>query len=136
MASHRQKNTRHILTWILVTAFAMLWGASMSLGIANAQTRERPNIILFFSDDLSYRDLSCYGQTNYATPHLDALALNGMRFNQAYAGSPECAPSRASLMTGMHMGHCRIRANRSVRGQDHLLDEDVTIAEKKVRLPR
>ena len=44
-----------------------------------------------------------------------ALALNGMRFSQAYAGSPECAPSRASLMTGMHMGHCRIRANRSVR---------------------
>lgn len=52
-----------------------------------------------------------------------------MRFTNAYSGSPECAPARASLMTGMHMGHCRIRANRSVRGQDHLLAEDVTVAE-------
>jgi len=99
------------------------------LGAQPASTVTAPNIILIFSDDLSYRDLSCYGQKNYATPHLDALALNGMRFNRAYAGSPECAPSRASLITGMHMGHCRIRANRSVRGQDHLRSEDVTIAE-------
>lgn len=89
----------------------------------------KPNILLIFSDDLSYRDLSYTGQTHYSTPHLDALAMNGIRFTHAYAGSPECAPSRGSLMTGMHMGHCRIRANRSVRGQDHLLTEDVTIAE-------
>ncbi|MEF8812097.1 MAG: arylsulfatase [Bacteroidales bacterium] len=87
------------------------------------------NIIFIFSDDLSYRDLSCYGQSKFATPNLDSLAMNGIRFTQAYSGSPECAPSRASLMTGMHMGHCRIRANSSVRGQDHLLTEDVTVAE-------
>ena len=89
----------------------------------------KPNILFIFSDDLSYCDLSCYGQKMFSTPHLDQLATNGVRFTQAYCGSPECAPSRASLMTGMHMGHCRIRANRSVRGQDHLLAEDVTIAE-------
>jgi len=89
----------------------------------------KPNIVMIFSDDLSYRDLSCYGQKNYSTPNLDKLAMGGMRFVNAYSGSPECAPSRGSLMTGMHMGHCRIRANSSVRGQDHLLDEDVTIAE-------
>lgn len=90
---------------------------------------QRPNILFIFSDDLSYRDLSCYGQTQFSTPNLDALAMNGMRFTNAYSGSPECAPARASLMTGMHMGHCRIRANRSVRGQDHLLAEDVTMGE-------
>lgn len=89
----------------------------------------KPNIVLIFSDDLSYRDLSCYGQKLYHTPNLDKLAMDGMRFTQAYSGSSECAPARASLMTGMHMGHCRIRKNRSVRGQDHLLAEDVTIAE-------
>jgi arylsulfatase A-like enzyme len=90
---------------------------------------DKPNIIFIFSDDLSYRDLSAYGQKAFTTPHLDALAVGGLRFTRAYAGSPECAPSRASLMTGMHMGHCRIRANRSVRGQDHLKSEDVTVAE-------
>jgi len=90
---------------------------------------DKPNILLIFSDDLSYRDLSCYGQKHFRTPNLDKLATGGMRFTQTYSGSAECAPARASLMTGMHMGHCRIRRNRSVRGQDHLLAEDITIAE-------
>ena len=90
---------------------------------------QKPNILIIFSDDLSHSDLSCYGQKEFSTPNLDALALNGIRFTQTYSGSPECAPSRGSLMTGMHMGHCRIRANSSVRGQDHLLSEDVTMAE-------
>jgi arylsulfatase A-like enzyme len=90
----------------------------------------KPNILFILSDDLSYRDLSCYGQTMYATPNLDQLAMGGIRFTQAYSGSPECAPSRGSLMTGMHLGHCRIRANSSLRGeQDPLLPEDVTMAE-------
>lgn len=92
-------------------------------------SQNKPNILFIFSDDLSYRDLSCYGQENYNTPSLDKLAMNGIRFTNAYSGSSECAPSRASLMTGTHMGHCRIRANNSVRGQDHLDAEDVTIAE-------
>ena len=89
----------------------------------------RPNILFILSDDLSYRDLSCFGQIQYRTPNLDRLCESGLRFDNAYSGSPECAPSRASLMTGLHMGHCRIRNNRSARGQDHLLASDITIAE-------
>jgi len=73
--------------------------------------------------------LGCYGQKHIETPHLDRLYREGMRFTQAYAGACECAPTRCSLITGKHMGHARIRLNRSVRGQDHLLDEDVTVAE-------
>ena len=96
---------------------------------ADIEGENQPNIIFIFSDDLSYGDLSCYGQENFTTPNLDKLALNGIRFNQAYAGASECAPSRGSLMTGMHMGHCRIRANSSARGQDHLVDDDITVAE-------
>ncbi len=90
---------------------------------------EKPNIIFIFSDDVSYRDFSVTGQKMFKTPNIDRLATGGIMFMNAYSGSPECAPARASLMTGMHMGHCRIRANRSVRGQDHLLSEDVTVAE-------
>ncbi len=105
-------------------------GMVMPSCVTVAKRRVRkPNILFIFSDDLSYRDLSCYGQKKFSTPNLDKLAISGVRFTQAYCGSPECAPSRASLMTGMHMGHCRIRANRSVRGQDHLLREDATVAE-------
>lgn len=98
------------------------------LGVT-APAAERPNIIFILSDDLSYRDLACYGQQHIETPNLDRLYRQSMRFTQAYAGACECAPTRCSLMTGLHMGHARIRLNRSVRGQDHLLDEDVTVAE-------
>ena len=90
---------------------------------------DRPNVVFILSDDLSYRDLGCYGQDHIETPNLDRLFSEAMRFTQAYAGACECAPTRCSLMTGLHMGHARIRLNCSVRGQDHLLDEDVTVAE-------
>ena len=89
----------------------------------------RPNILFILADDLSYRDLSCFGQVQFETPNLDRLCQTGLRFDNAYCGSPECAPSRGSLMTGLHMGHCRIRKNDSARGQDHLLASDLTIAE-------
>ncbi len=105
----------------------MLLGSAFSLSAR--EPIDKPNIIIFFSDDLSYKDLSSYGQEHYSTPNLDKLAEGGIRFNICYAGACECAPSRGSLMTGMHMGHCTIRCNNSVRGQDHLNDEDITIAE-------
>ena len=90
----------------------------------------KPNIVFLLADDLAYKDLSAYGQKARRTPNLDRLALGGVRFTQAYAGASMCAPSRAVLMTGLHLGHCRIRNNRSVRGgQEYLLDEDVTVAE-------
>jgi arylsulfatase A-like enzyme len=61
----------------------------------------KPNIIFILADDLGYGDLGCYGQTKFRTPNIDALADQGMRFTQFYAGSTVCAPSRAVLMTGM-----------------------------------
>jgi arylsulfatase A-like enzyme len=90
---------------------------------------EKPNIIFILADDLSYRDLSCYGQLQYQTPNLDGLAEKGVRFTQAYAAAPECAPSRGCLMTGLHTGHGPIRVNGSARGQEPLRDGDITIAE-------
>ncbi len=93
------------------------------------EAHHTPNIVFILSDDLSYRDLGCYGQQHIETPNLDRLHDEAKRFTQAYAGACECAPTRCSLMTGQHMGHARIRLNRSVRGQEHLLDEDVTVAE-------
>ena len=116
----------HILTRLCL---GMITVAVLCCPTLAKELERKPNILFIFSDDLSYRDLSSYGQEQFRTPNLDKLAMNGIRFTQAYSGSSECAPSRGSLMTGMHMGHCRIRANSSVRGQDHLLSEDVTVAE-------
>lgn len=73
-----------------------------------------PNIVLILADDLGYGDLGCYGQRNFATPHLDRMAAEGMRFTQHYAGSPVCAPSRACLLAGQHTGHVYQRANGEI----------------------
>jgi arylsulfatase A len=85
---------------------------------------QRPNIILIQADDLGYGDLSVYGQTQFQTPALDRLAAEGIRFTQYYSGSTVCAPSRASLMSGLHTGHVWIRGN----GEIPFRDEDVTVA--------
>ena len=89
-----------------------------------APQQARPNIILIQADDLGYGDLSAYGQGRFATPSLDRLAREGIRFTNYYAGSTVCAPSRASLMTGLHTGHGWIRGN----GDIPLRAEDVTVA--------
>ena len=76
---------------------------------------ERPNIIYIMCDDLGYADVGCYGQEYINTPNLDRMAREGMRFTQAYAGSPVSAPSRACFMTGQHTGHTWVRGNKEYR---------------------
>ena len=79
------------------------------LSACGSQTEEqKPNIIYIMCDDLGYNDLACYGQQYINTPNLDRMASEGMRFTQAYAGSPVSAPSRASFMTGQHTGHTEV----------------------------
>jgi len=72
---------------------------------------QKPNIIYILADDLGYGELGCYGQAKIKTPHIDRLAAEGMRFTQHYSGSPVCAPSRCTLLTGLHTGHSTIRDN-------------------------
>jgi arylsulfatase A-like enzyme len=85
----------------------------------------RPNILFILADDLGYGDLGCYGQKLVRTPSLDRMAEEGIRFTQAYCGSTVCAPSRCTLMTGLHQGHARIRGNARV----DLEPGDTTVAE-------
>jgi arylsulfatase A-like enzyme len=61
-----------------------------------------PNIVFFLVDDLGWRDVGCYGSSFYETPHIDQLAAEGVRFNQAYAACPVCSPTRASILTGKY----------------------------------
>ncbi len=78
----------------------------------HAQQADKPNILFILCDDMGYGDLGCYGQNYIRTPHIDRMAAEGMRFTQAYAGSPVSAPSRAALMTGQHTGHGAVRGNK------------------------
>jgi len=88
-------------------------------------SRRPPNLILVVADDLGWADLGCYGQQVLQTPRLDALAAEGLRFPQFYAGSTVCAPSRCVLMTAKHTGRCEIRGNAPV----DLPASEVTLAE-------
>ena len=95
-----------------ITKHLLLGGAAL-LGVsAQAQQSSKPNILFILCDDMGYGDLGCYGQPYISTPHIDQMASEGMRFTQAYAGSPVSAPSRATLMTGQHTGHTHVRGNK------------------------
>lgn len=112
-----------------------------SLTATAREVTDRPNIIYIVADDLGYNELGCYGQKIIQTPHIDSIAAEGMRFTQHYSGQAVCAPSRDSLMTGMHMGHAYIRDNSNPKGRNidqakgvfpgqiPILDESITIAE-------
>nr|WP_043456417.1 sulfatase-like hydrolase/transferase [Streptomyces fulvoviolaceus] len=90
----------------------------------------RLNFVVILADDLGYGELGSYGQKLIQTPRLDALAADGLRFTDAYAAAPVCAPSRCSLLTGLHSGHATVRENPwGPGGQGALTDRDFTFAE-------
>ena len=76
-----------------------LWIAAATLTIATAVDRQ-PNVIVLFADDLGYGELSCQGNPEIPTPHIDSIANNGVRFTSGYVAGPNCSPSRAGLLTG------------------------------------
>ena len=68
----------------------------------------QPNIVFVLADDLGWAELGCYGNTFNETPHLDKLAMGGLRFTNAYAAAPVCSPYRAALLTGQHPARLNI----------------------------
>ncbi|WP_216590767.1 sulfatase-like hydrolase/transferase [Streptomyces brasiliscabiei] len=90
----------------------------------------RLNFVVVLADDLGHGELGSYGQKLIDTPRLDALAAEGLRFTDAYAAAPVCAPSRCSLLTGLHSGHATVRENPwGPGGQGALTEQDFTFAE-------
>ena len=81
----------------------------------------KPNIIFILIDDMGYKDLGCYGSKYYETPNIDKLASQGMLFTDGYTCGPNCAPTRASLMSGQYTPrHGVITVGKSERGPAHL----------------
>ena len=108
----------------LILLFAAFW----------LHAESKPNIIYILADDLGYGDLSFLGQKHFKTPHIDQLASEGMIFTDHYSGSPVCAPSRASLLTGLHTGNAPIRGNQEVlpEGQ-YPMPEDTFVIPKMLK---
>lgn len=84
---------------------AMIGGAAasaMAMPVFGRTRAARPNMLFIMADDLGYADLSCYGRTDYATPAIDSLARDGLRFTSAYANSAVCTATRVALITGRY----------------------------------
>jgi arylsulfatase A len=103
----------------------------------SVEVQDKPNVIIYFCDDLGYGDLSTYGSKLHRTPALDALAENGLRLTSFYAAAAVCTPSRAALLTGcypkrvdMHEnGQPHFRAVLTRRSKKGLNPEEVTMAD-------
>lgn len=88
-----------------IVKFLILPMALMALGAAYfspVPSSSKPNILLILTDDQGYHDVSYYGTKDIQTPHTDALATAGMRFDNFYANCPVCSPTRAALLTGRY----------------------------------
>ena len=103
--------------------------ALVTAAAARAASPPRPNVIIVLADDLGYGDLSSYGATDIATPHIDRLAAEGMRFTDFYAAANTCSPSRAALLTGRYPFRSGVNAVLFHDTPEGLPLSEVTIAE-------
>ena len=105
--------------------FSLIDCQSQSAFVTN---KEKPNIIIFYIDDMGYGQPSCYGGKLMETPYIDRLAENGVRFTDGYVAAPICGPSRVGLMTGRYQARTGHDANGRSADKSLVLDE-VTMGE-------
>lgn len=96
-----------------------------------ARGADRPNIVVIYADDLGWGALSCYGQTDYETPHFDRMAREGTRLTSFYVSTPSCGPSRAALLTGRYPFRTGVPSNPAPdANRDHgIKASETTLAE-------
>jgi len=85
-----------------LASLPVLLAAGLFLAAASPAPAAPRNVVVFFVDDMGWTDLGCFGSDLYETPHIDALAAQGVRFTQGYAACTVCSPSRAALLTGQY----------------------------------
>lgn len=107
--------------------------APASSPAAVAAAERPPNIVFFLVDDMGWSDVGVFGSTFYETPHIDALAEQGVRFTSAYAATHVCSPTRASLLTGKYPA--RLRLTDWLPGRREHAFERLLSAEKLAALP-
>jgi arylsulfatase len=121
---------RYTLIAGIIICFALL--AVSSNAISQNAKSKKPNVIVILSDDMGYSDIGCFG-SEISTPHLDRLAMNGLRYTQFY-NTARCSPSRASLLTGLYphqagMGHLSTENFPEPGYTDDLSKQAVTMGE-------
>lgn len=107
---------------------SLLFG-SEAYHLAAPAPQPLPSLIVIFCDDLGYADIGCQGAQGYATPHIDRLAREGIRFTRFYVSQPVCSASRASLLTGCYANRIGIHGALGPNARHGLHSNEVTIAE-------
>ena len=92
MLAHRFYNKIVCVYLLCLFAFTGLFGAELD--------KQRPNVMIFITDDESWLERSAYGWSNLDTPNFDLLSKQGALFSRCYSSAPSCAPARATLLTG------------------------------------
>lgn len=101
--------------------------ALLPLGLTRAA--DKPNVLIILADDLGYADVGIQGQQEVATPHIDSIAKNGVRFSSGYVSGTMCSPTRAGLMTGRYQTRFGHEFNPATL-KDGLLTTEVTFADR------
>jgi arylsulfatase A-like enzyme len=112
-------------TLFCVALLIVFAGCQGKLDEGTSAEQTGPNIILLMSDDQGWGDVGYNGNTVLKTPHLDAMAAEGVRLDRFYAAAPVCSPTRASVLTGRHP----FRYGIEWAGEGHLPQSEITIAE-------
>lgn len=116
----RIKNSIRALLFILF---------AISMTTCKSDQEELPNIVIIFIDDMGYADVGCFGATDYATPNIDRLAEEGMRFTNFYASQAVCSASRGSLLTGCYSERISILGALNAYSNIGIHSEEVLIPE-------
>ncbi len=117
--------------WIPLHVLLFLGCLLPAQALSSAQSQQQLNVVFILADDLGWSDLRCYGSDLQETPHLDRFARQGVRFTNAYAASPVCTPTRASILTGKYPARLHMtiwREAAAERGRRSLL-EPVTLGD-------
>ena len=105
-----------VLAHLLTSFTLLLYGFAPPPAKNLVEVKKIPNIVFILADDLGFGEVGCFGQEKIKTPNIDRLAEEGIRLTSHYSGSPVCAPSRCTLLTGEHTGHARVRNNTELGG--------------------
>jgi len=126
-------NSRSTITICLLTLTLALGSRRSAMAQDNSAERRTPNFVVIFADDLGYGDLGCFGHPTIATPNLDQMATEGMKFTQFYSAAPVCTPSRAAILTGRLPARSGMCSNRRrvlfPNSKGGLQDSEITLAE-------
>jgi len=128
MAGRDGWNRRDFLKGCVGAAAAGALGP-MANRLAHGDEVRPPNVVMILADDLGYGDIGCFGAEDIATPRIDRMAQEGMRFTDYYCCAPVCTPARAAMMTGCYARRIGLNMVLYARHEQCLNPDELTIAE-------